>query len=175
MATVFFILLANLLSPIKSIYDIKAESIDGTIIDFSIYKGKKLLIVNTASKCGFTPQYQDLEKLHEMYGDQIVILGFPSNDFKNQEPGSNSQIAEFCELNYGVKFQMFAKVNVTGDQKCHLYQWLSSKQANGWNDKEPTWNFCKYLVDENGKLVKFLPPSTKPMDKEILDFITGSN
>jgi len=156
-----------------SIYDIQAEAIDGSMIDFSAYKGKKLMIVNTASKCGFTPQYEDLEKLHELYGDQITILGFPSNNFMHQEPGSNEEIAEFCKANYGVKFQMFAKVDVKGKDQHPLYQWLTDKEANGWNDQAPTWNFCKYLIDENGKLVKFYKSKTNPMDKEIVEFVVG--
>ncbi len=154
----------------SSIYDFKVEAIDGTTIDFSEYKGKKLLIVNTASKCGYTPQYEDLQTLHEEYGDKLVILGFPSNNFMGQEPGTNLQIAEFCSENYGVTFQMFAKVEVKGKDQHPLYKWLSNKDLNGWNDDAPSWNFCKYLIDENGKLVKFYKSSVKPMDQEILDF-----
>lgn len=154
----------------SSIYDFKVEAIDGTTIDFSEYKGKKLLIVNTASKCGYTPQYEDLQMLHEKYGDKLVILGFPSNNFMRQEPGSNLEIAEFCTKNYGVTFQMFAKLEVKGKDQHPLYKWLSSKDLNGWNDNAPSWNFCKYLVDENGKLVKFYKSGVKPMDQEIINF-----
>lgn len=155
----------------SSIYDFKVEAIDGTTIDFAEYKGKKLLIVNTASKCGYTPQYEDLQALHEAYGDKLVILGFPSNNFMGQEPGSNLQIAEFCKENYGVTFQMMAKVEVKGNNQHPLYKWLSSKELNGWNDEVPSWNFCKYLIDENGKLVKFYKSGVKPMDQEIIDFV----
>jgi glutathione peroxidase len=168
--TTILILILSLMN-ISSIYDFKVEAIDGTIIDFSEYKGKKLLIVNTASKCGYTPQYEDLQALHEKYGDKIVILGFPSNNFMGQEPGSNLQIAEFCTENYGVTFQMFAKLDVKGKDQHPLYKWLSSKDLNGWNDNAPSWNFCKYLIDENGKLVKFYKSGVKPMDQEIIDFV----
>lgn len=159
------------LSHPKTIYDFKLTAIDGTEIDFENYKGKKLLIVNTASKCGFTPQYEDLQKLYELYGDQVTILGFPSNNFMGQEPGSNSEIAEFCKLNYGVEFQMFAKIDVKGKNKHPLYEWLSSKEQNGWNDKEPSWNFCKYLIDENGKLVQFHKSNVNPLDQSIIDWV----
>ena len=161
-------------TPPASIYDFQMEAIDGTTIDFRQYRGKKLLLVNTASKCGYTPQYEDLQKLHERYGDQLVILGFPSNNFMGQEPGSNDEIAEFCRLNYGVTFQMFNKIDVKGNNQHPLYQWLSDKELNGWNDKAPTWNFCKYLVNEQGELVKFFRSGTKPMDQEIIDFAMGS-
>ncbi len=157
----------------NSIYKIEAEAIDGTSIDFSQYQGKRLLIVNTASKCGYTGQYEDLQKLHELHGDKLVILGFPSNNFMGQEPGTNDQIAEFCKVNYGVSFQMFSKIDVKGEDQHPLYKWLSSKDLNGWNDKAPTWNFCKYLIDENGELVKFYKSSTNPMDEEIIDFATS--
>lgn len=167
------LLLALSLMQTPTIYDFKAEAIGGTEIDFSQYKGKKLLIVNTASKCGYTPQYKDLQTLHERYGDQLVILGFPSNNFGRQEPGTNDEIAQFCEANYGVTFQMFNKVEVKGDEQHPLYRWLSSKDLNGWNDKAPSWNFCKYLIDENGKLVKFYKSGTNPLDKEIVEFILG--
>ena len=161
-------------TPPASIYDFQMEAIDGTTIDFRQYRGKKLLLVNTASKCGYTPQYEDLQKLHERYGDQLVILGFPSYNFMGQEPGSNDEIAEFCRLNYGVTFQMFNKIDVKGNNQHPLYQWLSDKELNGWNDKAPTWNFCKYLVNEQGELVKFFRSGTKPMDQEIIDFAMGS-
>ncbi len=155
----------------STIYDFKAETIDGQMIDFAQYKGKKLLIVNTASECGYTPQYEDLQTLHERYGEQLIILGFPSNNFGGQEPGSNDEIARFCKANYGVTFQMFAKVEVKGKGQHPLYKWLSSEELNGWNNDAPSWNFCKYLVDENGKLVRFFKSGTNPLDKEIIDFI----
>jgi glutathione peroxidase len=141
-----------------SIYDFKAKSIDGTEINFSKYKGKSILIVNVASKCGYTPQYADLQKLHEQYGDKVTILGFPANNFGSQEPGSNLQIAEFCKQNYGVSFQMFEKVSVKGDDQHELYKWLKEKTG-----QEPSWNFCKYLVKPDGT-VKFFASKVKPFD-----------
>ncbi len=154
-------------------YDFKMNAIDGTEISFEQFRGQKVLIVNTASKCGFTPQYDDLQKLHEEYGDKITILGFPSNDFMGQEPGSNDEIASFCRLTYGVSFQMFEKIKVKGNDKHPLYQWLSDKEMNGWNDKQPSWNFCKYLIDEEGKLVKFLKSGVKPLGPEIMEFVNS--
>jgi len=146
-----------------SIYDFKMNSIDGKLIDFSSYKGKTLLIVNTASKCGFTPQYKELQQLHETYGSKITILGFPANNFGGQEPGSNLQIAEFCQKNYGVDFQMFEKISVKGDDQHPLYQFLKEKTG-----QEPTWNFCKYLVKPDGSIT-FFPSKVSPMDKQIVD------
>lgn len=162
-----------LFAPSASIYDFKIEAIDGTTIDFSQYKGKKLLIVNTASKCGYTPQYEDLQKLHELYGDKLTILGFPSNNFMGQEPGTNVEIAKFCKVNYGVTFQLFSKIEVKGKDQHPLYAWLSDKDKNGWNDKAPTWNFCKYLINEEGKLVNFYKSGVKPMDQKIIEFINN--
>ncbi|MCB0657341.1 MAG: glutathione peroxidase, partial [Saprospiraceae bacterium] len=138
-------------------HSLKMESIDGQEVDFSQYKGKKVLIVNTASECGYTPQYAQLEELHQQYGDQVVVLGFPCNDFGGQEPGSEADIAKFCTKNYGVTFQMFTKITVKGPDKPALYDWLETKDKNGWNDQIPSWNFCKYLVDEEGKLIKYWP------------------
>ena len=154
------ILLASM-SSINSIYDFQMNSIDGQVIDFKQYEGKTLLIVNTASKCGYTPQYADLQALHEKFGNNLTILGFPANNFGSQEPGSNSEIAQFCEKNYGVSFQMFEKISVKGDDQHPLYQWL--KEQTG---EEPTWNFCKYLVKPDGT-VKFFPSKVNPMDEEI--------
>jgi glutathione peroxidase len=151
-----------------SIYDFKMKALDGELIDFSKFKGRKILIVNTASKCGYTPQYTDLEKLHEQYGNKVVILGFPANNFLRQEPGTNKEIGEFCTKNYGVTFQMFDKISVRGSDQCALYQWLSQKDKNGWNSQAPTWNFCKYLINEQGELLKFYPSAVKPLDPELL-------
>lgn len=161
----------SIMSTTKSLYDFKMKSIDGEIIDFSKYKGKKVLIVNTASECGYTPQYKDLEELNKKYGDKVVILGFPANNFGGQEPGSNKEIASFCEKNYGVSFQLFEKVSVEGDDACDLYKWLFTKELNGWNSQQPKWNFNKYLIDENGQLVKYFASSVKPMGQEILEAI----
>lgn len=155
----------------KTLYDFKMKSIDGEMIDFSKYKGKKVLIVNTASECGYTPQYAELEELNKKYGDKLVILGFPANKFGGQEPGSNKDIASFCQKNYGVTFQLFEKVDVEEKNACDLYKWLSTKELNGWNSQAPKWNFNKYLIDENGQLVKYFPSSVKPMSKELLDAI----
>jgi glutathione peroxidase len=145
----------------SSLYDFKVNSLDGKTIDFSQYKGKTLLIVNTASECGNTPQYADLQKLHETYGDKVVVLGFPANNFGGQEPGSNTEIASFCKKNYGVTFQMFEKISVKGNDQHPLYAYLKEKTG-----QEPSWNFCKYLVKPDGT-VKFFKSSVKPMDKEI--------
>jgi len=145
----------------SSLFDFKMNSLDGREIDFSQYKGKTLLIVNTASECGYTPQYADLQKLHELYGDKITILGFPANNFGGQEPGSNAEIATFCQKNYGVTFQMFEKISVKGKDQHPLYSWLKDKTG-----QEPSWNFCKYLVKPDGT-VKFYKSSVKPLDKEI--------
>jgi glutathione peroxidase len=150
-----------LVTAADSIYDFKMNSIDGELIDFASYKGKNLLIVNVASKCGYTPQYADLEKLHEMYSDKVVVLGFPANNFGSQEPGSNNEIAQFCQKNYGVKFQMFEKISVKGNDQAELYKWLKAKTG-----EEPGWNFCKYLVKPDGT-VKFFSSKVKPLDKEI--------
>ena len=150
-----------------SIYDFKMKALDGKEIDFAQYKGKKLLIVNTASKCGLTPQYAGLEKLHEQYGNRVTLLGFPANNFLWQEPGTNTEIAEFCERNFGVRFQMFEKISVKGSDQHPLYQWLQSKTA-----EKPDWNFSKYLVSEDGSTVTFFKSSVQPMDQQILASIS---
>ena len=152
----------------KSIYDFTLKSLDGKDINFLQYKGKKILIVNTASKCGFTPQYAELEELHKKYGDKLVILGFPANDFLKQEPGSNEEIGAFCTKNYGVTFQMFEKVDVVGKNQTPLYKWLSDKSLNGWNDQSPSWNFCKYLINENGELTNFFNSKVTPLSDEMI-------
>ena len=159
--------------PTQSFYDFKMLAIDGTEIDLSKYKGKKVLVVNTASKCGFTPQYKDLEALHQKIGDKLVILGFPANNFMGQEPGSNTEIASFCQKNYGVTFQMFEKIDVVGKNQHPLYKFLSDKTLNGWNDQAPSWNFCKYLIDENGRLLKFYKSGVNPLDDEIVNAINS--
>ena len=148
-----------------SIYDLKMNSLDGSPVNFEQYKGKTLLIVNVASKCGNTPQYADLQKFHEQYGSKVVILGFPANNFGAQEPGTNGEIAEFCKANYGVTFQMFEKISVKGDDQAELYKWLKEKTG-----QEPTWNFCKYLVKPDGT-VTFFSSKVKVFDKQFLDAI----
>jgi glutathione peroxidase len=157
-----------------SFYDFKVKALDGSEFDFSTLKGKKVLIVNTASKCGFTPQYSELEQLYKTYGGkQFLIIGFPANNFLNQEPGTDSEIKEFCTINYGVTFPMMSKISVKGNDIHPLYIWLTKKDYNKVTDSEVKWNFQKYLIDENGNLVKVLYSKTKPMDKEIIDWITG--
>jgi glutathione peroxidase len=163
MKTLFLLaVLPMLITAEQSIYDFKMKSLDGKEIDFAKYRGKTLLIVNVASECGYTPQYADLQKLHEQYGDKVVILGFPANNFGGQEPGTNLQIAQFCKQNYGVQFQMFEKISVKGDDQHPLYQWLKAKSG-----QEPSWNFCKYLVKPDGT-VKFFPSKVKPLDQDIV-------
>lgn len=149
-----------------SLYDFKMKALDGELIDFAKYRGKNLLIVNTASKCGYTYQYEDLQKLHEQYGDKVTVLGFPANNFLWQEPGSNNEIAEFCQKNYGVTFQMFEKISVKGKDQHPLYQWLKAKSG-----ESPSWNFCKYLIDKEGNFVAFYGKKINPLDKEIIEKI----
>ena len=163
MKTVFFLFLLMITAKEQSIYDFKVNSLDGEEIDFERYRGKTLLIVNVASKCGYTPQYADLQKLHEQYGDKVVVLGFPANNFGSQEPGTHEEIAAFCERNYGVSFQMFEKISVKGEDQHRLYQWLTEKTGQA-----PTWNFCKYLVKPDGT-VKFFASKVKPLDNEIVN------
>jgi len=153
-------------SAAPSIYTFKLPAIDGKMIDLSKFRGKKILIVNTASKCGFTPQYAKLQALHQKMGDKLVILGFPANNFA-QETGDNKEISEFCTKNYGVTFQMFEKLSVLGPDQSPLYKWLTTKSENGWNDKVPTWNFCKYLVNEKGELTNFWESKIDPNGPEI--------
>jgi glutathione peroxidase len=163
MKTLISVLLIMSLSAAPSLYDFKMNALDGKTVDFSKYKGKTLLIVNVASKCGYTPQYADLQKLQDTYGDKVTILGFPANNFKGQEPGTNAEIAEFCQKNYGVTFQMFEKISVLGADQHPLYAYLKEKTG-----QEPTWNFCKYLIKPDGT-VKFFNTKVNPMAKEIID------
>ena len=158
----------------KSFYDFKVKDIDGNDFDLSTLKGKKVLVVNTASKCGNTPQYEQLQALNEKYGDKkFVIVGFPANNFGQQEPGTNAEIEEFCTKNYGVTFPMMSKISVKGSDMNPLYKWLTTKNENGVLDSEVTWNFQKYLIDENGKLVKTVAPKVKPDDEQIVSWIKG--
>lgn len=151
----------------KSIYDFKVEGLDGSTIDFAKFKGKKILIVNTASKCGYTPQYEGLEALYEKYKEHLVIVGFPANNFGGQEPGLNVEIKEFCKKNYGVSFPMAAKVSVKGDDTAPIYKWLCHKSQNGVLDAEITWNFNKFLLDENGKMITKFDSKVTPMSAEL--------
>ncbi len=154
-----------------SFYELSTVSLFGDEIDFSSFKGKKVLIVNTASKCGFTPQYAELEELSKKYKDNLVVIGFPANDFMNQEPGSNEDIATFCEVNYGVTFLMTEKITVKGGDMHPVYQWLTDKDKNGWNTQEPKWNFHKYLIDENGELIGVFASKVKPLDEQITSLL----
>lgn len=151
----------------KNIYSFKVESLDGGTIDFSSFKGKKILIVNTASECGYTPQYKDLEKLYKTFKDKLVIVGFPANNFGGQEPGSNEQIKTFCTKNYGVSFPMGAKISVKGNDMAPVYQWLTQKEKNGVLDAEIKWNFNKFLLDENGRMLYKFESGVNPMSDEI--------
>jgi glutathione peroxidase len=155
----------------KTFHDFTMKSIDGKEINLSQYKGKKILVINVASECGYTKQYADLQKFHEKYGDKIVLLGFPANNFGGQEPGSNEEIATFCQKNFGVTFQLFQKISVVGADQAPLYKWLSTKSENGWNEQAPKWNFCKYLIDEKGELLQYFGSSVKPSDNDIMKYV----
>jgi glutathione peroxidase len=158
----------------KTLYDFKVNSIDGTSFDLSSLKGKKVLVVNTASKCGLTPQYSTLQKLYDTYKDRnFVIIGFPANNFMGQEPGTNSEIKEFCTRNHGVTFPMMSKISVKGDDIDPLYRWLTSKSLNGVLDADVQWNFQKFMIDEQGKLVGFASPRDKPDSEKIVNWIEG--
>lgn len=159
-------------NPSTSFYSLKITLNNGEELDFASLKGKKVLLVNTASKCGYTPQYEGLEKLYEKYKDQLVIIAFPANDFANQESGSNEEIAQFCKANYGVTFPIAMKAGVIKNEaQQEVFKWLTDKKLNGWNDQAPEWNFSKYLVNENGELVSYFKSSVKPFDSQIISLI----
>lgn len=159
-------------STMQTIYEYKVTDINGDEFDFSTLKGKKILVVNTASKCGFTPQYEGLEKLYEKYKDQnFVIVGFPSNDFGEQEPGTDEEIASFCKLNYGVSFPMMSKISVKGDSIAPIYQFLTMKELNGKKNSTVKWNFQKYLINEDGTLHDYFYSITVPDSKKITKWI----
>ncbi|HZE86133.1 MAG TPA: glutathione peroxidase [Puia sp.] len=154
------------------VYDFKVPGLDGNTIDLSKYKGKKILIVNTASKCGYTPQYADLEKLYETYKEKLVIVGFPANNFGQQEPGTNGEIKEFCTKNYGVTFPMADKVDVVGDNTAPLFKYLTEEARKlGVADPVIKWNFTKFLIDEKGTLIAVFPSKVKPMDDQITKYL----
>lgn len=156
----------------ENIYQFKVKDLSGNEFDMSSLKGKKVLIVNTASKCGLTPQYKELEALYKDYGDNgFVVIGFPANNFAGQEPGTNEEIGQFCQQNYGVTFPMMEKISVKGDDMHELYQFLTQKSRNGVEDSEVQWNFQKYLIGTNGELVKVVDPKTLPSDPAILEWI----
>lgn len=156
----------------KVFHGLKIKSINGDKeIDFSTFKGKKVLLVNTASECGYTGQYEDLEKLHQKYKDKLVVIGFPCNQFGGQEPGSSEEIVSFCKKNYGVSFLLTEKIDVKGDNQHMVYRWLTQKSLNGVDNYTVSWNFNKFLVDENGKLVKYFPSRVNPMSEDITSLI----
>lgn len=155
----------------ENIHGFSMTTLEGETINLSTFKGKKILVVNTASKCGFTPQYEELEKLYQTYKDNLVVIGFPANNFMNQEPGTNTDIAEFCERNYGVSFPMSEKISVKGKDMAPIYQWLTQKKYNHVKDSSVKWNFNKYLIDENGQLLEAFGSRTKPMSSKILQYL----
>ena len=155
-------------------HSFKTKDIDGKTFDLASLKGKKVLVVNTASKCGNTPQYKDLQALYTKYGpEKFVIIGFPANNFMGQEPGSNADIKQFCTDNYQVTFPMMQKISVKGDDIDPIYKWLTTKALNGKMDAEVTWNFQKFMIDEKGNLVDMVSPRTKPTDDKIVNWING--
>jgi glutathione peroxidase len=174
MSAIILFSMSEMKSQDTNFHSFTMKTIDGEDISLSSFKGKKVLVVNVASKCGFTPQYEDLQKLYEEYGgDDFTIVGFPANNFLSQEPGTNEEIKEFCTVNYGVSFPMMAKISVKGKNMHPLYEWLTKKENNGVMDARVTWNFQKFMIDEEGKLVDMASPKTKPFDRKITDWITG--
>jgi glutathione peroxidase len=171
MKIAFIALLLSSLFAASSIYEFKVEGLEGDSIDFSKFKGKKIMIVNTASKCGNTPQYAELEQLYEKYKDKLVIVGFPANNFGQQEPGSNEDIKEFCTKNYGVSFPMASKVSVKGDDVAPIYKYLTEEAKKLGFEDPVKWNFTKFLLDENGKLVTVIHNKTKPMSEDVLKYL----
>ncbi len=158
----------------KTLHDFKVNDIYGELFDMADLKGKKVLIVNTASKCGLTSQYEELQELYQQNKkNDFIIIGFPANNFANQEPGTNEDILRFCQANYGVSFPMMSKISVKGDDMHPIYQWLTQKSENGKLDAEVTWNFQKFMIDKNGKLVDFAVPREKPQSEKILNWITA--
>jgi len=151
----------------SDIYNIKFKNILGENLSFREFRGKKILVVNVASYCGYTTQYKDLQKLQDSYSDRLQVIAFPCNDFGFQEPGSDSQIVQFCESNYNIKFPVMSKINIRKKPIHPVYEWLTNSDLNGWNDSKPRWNFYKYLIDENGKLIKSYGSNTSPLSPEI--------
>lgn len=168
----FIFALTNTFSQSTNFYDFKVKTLEGKDFEFSGLKGKKVLIVNTASKCRYTPQYEQLQELYEKYGgDKFTIIGFPSNDFLHQESGTNEEIRQFCTINYGVTFSIMTKIHVKGSEKHDVYKWLTQKDLNGFEDSKVKWNFQKYLIDENGNLIAVFPSATKPLDEIIISHL----
>lgn len=165
-------MLAGAVSAQKTLHNFKTQTIDGKEFDLASLKGKKVLVVNTASKCGLTPQYKELEALYNRFKDRnFVIIGFPANNFMSQEPGTNEEIKEFCEINYGVTFPMMSKVSVKGKDQDPIYNWLTNKSENGKFDAEVSWNFQKFMIDENGNMVDFASPRESPASERIVSWI----
>ncbi len=156
-------------APLSSIFQFSLNALDGKSVPLEQFKGKKIILLNVASECGFTPQYADWQKFYEENKEFVVVLGFPCNDFGEQEPGDAAEIGSFCQKNYGVTFPMFEKVSVKGEAQAPLYKWLSDPGQNGWNNKVPIWNFCKYVVDENGRLTHFFGSNVKPDSQKFLE------
>jgi len=154
-----------------SFYTLKSTAINGQDFDFASLEGKKVLLVNTASDCGYTNQYEGLEKLYKQYNDKLVVIGFPANDFKEQEKGDDAAIEDFCKVNYGVTFPLMSKSAVIGSGQHPVFQWLTDENKNGWNTQAPTWNFSKYLVEADGQLSHYFGPSVEPLGKELTDAI----
>ena len=159
------------ISSMNSFYDLHLNDINGEEIDLQSFKGKKVLLVNVASKCGYTDQYADLQELYETHGDKLEIIGIPCNDFGRQEPGSSIEIKNFCKMNYGVTFTLSEKQNIKSKPVSGLFEWLSNPDLNGWNSSLPSWNFCKYMIDESGKLTHFFKSGVNPNGKDILDLL----
>ena len=154
--------------PAVSFYSLKDTAIDGTVFDFEKLRGKKIMLVNTASDCGYTGQYDDLQKLSEAYKDKLVVIGFPANDFKDQEKGTDDEIASFCKKNFGVSFPLMKKSSVIkGANQNKIFEWLTDPAKNGWNNQQPSWNFCKFIVDEEGRLTNFFGSTIEPMGQEV--------
>lgn len=167
-----FLIMSMMSTEQATIYQFKVQDIEGKPFDFAALKGKKIMIVNTASKCGLTPQYEQLEALYDKYKSKnFVIVGFPANDFMSQEPGTDKEIAQFCQLNYGVSFPMMSKISVKGKDMHPVYHFLTEKSKNGLEDSKVEWNFQKYLIDENGHLVRVVSPRILPTDQSIIDWI----
>jgi len=171
----FFMMLFSMtgFSQTSGFYDFKVKTLEGSDFDFATLKGKKVMIVNTASKCGFTPQYKDLEEVYVKYQDNLVIIGFPANNFASQEPGTAAEIRKFCTENYGVTFPLMEKISVKGNDMAPIYKWLTSKKENGVMDSEVKWNFQKYLIDENGKLVDVVYSKDKPTSDKVIAWISS--
>jgi glutathione peroxidase len=167
-----FLIMSMIPAEQQTIYQFKVKDIDGKTFDFATLKGKKIMIVNTASKCGLTPQYEQLEALYDKYKNKnFIIVGFPANDFMSQEPGSDKEIAQFCQLNYGVSFPMMSKISVKGKDMHPVYHFLTEKAKNGLEDNKVEWNFQKYLIDEKGHLVRVVSPRILPNDQSIVAWI----